>query len=156
MENETPIPANSWRFYRADNCNRLIQWGSFQFEFQPYDCIGGSWCGLFATDDTGKIAALDGLVKTPGTAVFEVSEAEFMQMAKKKERAALAGYNPFTLPALKQTLPAMAIRGTGNARVVESALPYEPQLAAKVVVLDSKELALDVGNVAIGQKLETQ
>lgn len=142
------------KFYEALNSNRAIRAGDFNFTFEPYRCFGGTWYGLLATDKEDEQTALATLTTNPGSAVTEISEADFL--AKKNPAAIpLSLQNSKPLPVASQKAD-LALTGTG-AQVVEN--PTGSEGAEELVVaegtpLDSASDALDVGSVNTGVKAD--
>lgn len=72
------------KFYRAENANRRINSGGFSFIFEPYENFGGTWRGVYTTEDNGEMSALNSVTADARTAVTEISQSEYEAYAKKK------------------------------------------------------------------------
>lgn len=111
-------------YFHADNANRVIKSQQYEFRFEQYDCFGGSWRGLYATENEGEIIALSALTQDPRTAVTELTQAEYDAIAKKK---------PAPSPASKAWSPPPGARiNQSPAALVVNPQSPEPAPAAPV------------------------
>ena len=72
------------KYYQAMNSNRLIKSDGIQFSFSPYQHVGGTWFGTFATDKSEEILALDKLVTGETSPVTELTKEQYDDCLKKK------------------------------------------------------------------------
>jgi hypothetical protein len=145
------------KFYHALNCHRRIAAGGLLFTFEAYGQIGGSWCGVLATENAAEQAALDGLVKDPASAVSELTEGEYSSkkgVAIRRERD-LRSLNPLPLPAAPSLTPAQARIANKAAVLVEKASehPVEPPAPKpEREAVESVADALSLGTVQLPPK----
>lgn len=127
------------QFYHAENTNRSIRAGNARFNFESYLCIGGTWQGVYTSENETEISLLDQLASDPRTSVSKISQEEYEKAAQKKSPMPL--HVPF--PVRKE----IPIQGPG-AVVVDnpSVIEKEPQISTEVLA-DKIEDILVIGNV---------
>jgi hypothetical protein len=96
-----PVVKGPW-FFHAENCNRLIEGGGYQFDFQPYDQLGGAWRGVFATQSEAQATALRALAGAKGMAIKEISQEDYARCLKKRNKGRVGDYSPLLLQPLKR------------------------------------------------------
>jgi hypothetical protein len=136
----------SRQFYHTENCNRLIRHGGHQFAFQPYEMLGGTWCGIFATENPDEIKVLDELVNDKNSAVTSINAEEFELCSEKKARAARGNLNTSLVqpePTPAPDVSASAVGGPGEP--VETNPDAEPPASAP---LENAEAAVTTAIVA--------
>lgn len=72
------------RYYHAENCNRDISYDGFRFQFQPYESFAGTWRGVYATEDTRQIEALDILAVDPASAITRLTVEDYEVRANRR------------------------------------------------------------------------
>lgn len=120
----------STKYYRADNSNRRIKAGAFSFAFEPYGQHGGSWQGVYATDNEAHQIALAGVAGNPRNAVYEITAEEYERLSKKKVTPPnFSASGNWSAPSSPPPQPRTHLAGKGGAVVVEnpSPLPDEPK-----------------------------
>lgn len=141
------------KYYHALNCNRGFQSG---VEFRPYSNLGGTWWGVFATDDEAQQRYLDSLATNKETAVTVVTEDDFDKaIVQASGNAGLYSPTPQPYNAPKAK-PAAGLKIADKAGVVDE--NPEPPEAAPVATgepIANVSEAMVVGKVETGAAAET-
>lgn len=140
---QTP-PSLAMKCYRAENCNRHIQAkNGMVFEFQPVGYLGGSWRGVYATDDPKRQAALAQVMQSDKS-ITEITAEDYQKLSKKKVPAS-QNYNPLHTQPLKPEPQALV--GAGAVVVENPSGSEAPPAATQGKPLESLDAALQVGEV---------
>lgn len=145
---ENPPPEDdcmSEKYYFADNSNRAIKAGGYDFFFQKCDTLGGIWRGVYRTEKESEQAALASLTGQASSGVEEIDASEFERLTKKKvlrSRASNGLSNEPQLPVQIRESPAVVVASQ------ESRVDAEPAPIENTQIIDDIESVLKLGPVA--------
>lgn len=140
--NKEHIEPTMRKFFLADNSNRIIKSQGYEFVFESFDNFGGSWRGVYTTEDPGELVALEALTGDPRTAVSETDQ-EYYERASKKKALMPKEYS-LSAP---QNSRQVAIKQSPAAVVVQSPLPSPESLTAAPATIQTAEAAVQIGDV---------
>jgi len=132
------------KYYHAENCNRKFNNG---VEFQPYSLAGGTWNGVFATEDQAQQDYLGALAGNPTTAVREIQEDEYNRAVASV--SGVKNYSPSPEPFKPKPVKAQAVRVAEKAGVVVQEPAPKPEEPPPVTAkpLENVNEALQVDKV---------
>ena len=127
------------KFYFAQNAAHPIH----GIQFEKYDIIGGTVCGVYKTESEFEIERLDSLIGK--SSVIEISEADYESSLKKKRRD-FADSSQLSQPLEQSQSPGVAIKGRG-AVVVENSDPFSEPVSVPVTSVETAGDALVVASI---------
>jgi hypothetical protein len=135
------------RYYYSELANRPISDGNVTVNFEKTAIIGSNIVGIYATDDPGELAVLNGAVQLRA-GVMEISQQEYEeQLAQKKttlNSLPSSVSKHVVMPVQSRPLPVAERSG------VESVVSAEPKLfeEIKTGTVEDPKSVIKVDNVA--------
>lgn len=113
-------------YYKADNTNRAVIYQGIRVVFNSYEVgPGGSWRGVYATENESEIVALNAAAADPSFPVKVITDEEYQRCLEKKTSGPLQNNSRFTPVKSSVTRDAVA--------VVPSIKPIEAKVAQPII-----------------------
>lgn len=151
-----------FKYYHAENSTRVFNVNGREVLFQPYSYFGGTWRGIYATEDEVIQSGLDNMTLTPQNAIQEITREDYEAKRESLPAHLKETYNPVDKNVAKVIKAPITPTKSGKPATIEVdpeaksdvRNPEEPKAEGEPVAEAAD--ALNVGPIASSAEVKVQ